>query len=141
MCSAPLQVLRAQIQGAQFTKIFRPQAGEFIQQLRQRSAFALALLSPAVEGLEAFCLTKLQDHLRSRHPVGALAVNEMSDDVERAPSFFTFIGERPGFRQIAQQCIESRGSASQQRYSLVQVMLHRCPQAELALSPRDSLRK
>src|SRR2546423_13927644 len=120
MCSAPLQVLRAQIQGAQIIKIFRPQAGEFIQQLRQRSAVALALLSPAVEGLEAFSLAKLQDHLRSRHPVGALAVNEMSDNIEGAPGFLAFVTNSPSFRQIAQQCIESHGSASQQRYGVVQ---------------------
>src|SRR5438067_2475602 len=122
-----LEVLRAQIQGAQFIKIFRPQTRESVQQSRQRSIFTLPLLSPAVEGFKRLSLAKLQDHLSSRHPIGALAVNEMANDIERAPSLVAFIAERPSFRQIAQQHIESRRSASQKRYGVLQVMWHHSP--------------
>src|SRR5438874_9743280 len=107
MFSAPLKVLLPQIQSPQFSKIFRPQSGELIQQLCQRLALTLTFLSPAIERLKSFCLAKLQDHPRPRHPIGALAVNEMSEDVERAPGFLAFVTNGPGFRQVAQQRIES----------------------------------
>jgi len=45
-------------------------------------------------------------------------VNQMADDIERAPSVFTFILERPRPRQITQKRIESSGSASEKRYRL-----------------------
>jgi hypothetical protein len=38
-------------------------------------------------------------------------VNQVADDVERAPRFFSFVLERPRFRQAAQKRIEGRGSA------------------------------
>src|SRR5438309_6577488 len=68
-----------------------------------------------------------------RHPVGAFAVNQMADDIERAPTFFTpgvftFISERPRFRQITQKCIESSGGASEKRYCVLQVIFHHAPQ-------------
>src|SRR5439155_4321283 len=54
----------------------------------------------------------------------AFAVNQMADNIERAPTFFTFISERPRFRQIAQKRIESSGGASEKRYCVLQVMFH-----------------
>src|SRR5438874_5097849 len=57
----------------------------------------------------------------------------MPDDIKRAPTFFTpgvftFISERPRFRQITQKCIESSGGASEKRYCVLQVMFHHAPQ-------------
>src|SRR5438067_10056890 len=111
-----LQVLRTQIQSPQFIKIFRPQTAEFIQQLRQRFTLTLTFLSPAIERLKSFCLAKLQDHPRPRHPIGALAMNQMANDIECAPSFATFIAECPGFRQVPQKRIESGGDSSEKRH-------------------------
>src|ERR1700693_6491732 len=100
MASPPLEGLWAQIQGAQFGQVFTTQPREFIQQLSQRFAFALTCRSPTIEGLERASLAKLQNHLRARHPVGAFAVNQMADDVERAPSAFTFVSGGPGLREV-----------------------------------------
>src|SRR5207253_7718127 len=44
------------------------------------------------------------------------------------PGVFTFISERPRFRQITQKCIESSGGASEKRYCVLQVMFHHAPQ-------------
>src|SRR5947209_18647576 len=131
MFSAPLKVLLPQIQSPQFSKIFRPQSGELIQQLCQRLALTLTFLSPAIERLKSFCLAKLQDHPRPRHPIGALAMNEVPDDIEGGPGILTFIAKRPSFRQIAKKRIERGRSASQERYRILQIMLHYSPQAEL----------
>jgi hypothetical protein len=51
----------------------------------------------------------------------------MADDIERAHCVFTFISERPRFRQIAQKRIESSGGASEKRNCVLQVMSHRVP--------------
>jgi hypothetical protein len=40
--------------------------------------------------------------------------------IERAPTVFTFISERPRFRQIKQKRIESSGGASEKRYGVGQ---------------------
>jgi hypothetical protein len=52
----------------------------------------------------------------------------MGDDIERVPSVFTFISERPRFRQITEKRIESSGGASEKRYCVWQVMFHDAPQ-------------
>jgi hypothetical protein len=55
-----------------------------------------------IERLKRPSLAKLQHYPRPRHPISAFAVNQMADDIEGAPSVFTFISERPGFREITQ---------------------------------------
>src|SRR5213593_2559615 len=67
----------------------------------------------------------------------------MADDIKRAPTFFTpgvftFISERPRFRQITQKRIESSGGASEKRYCVLQVMFHHGPQL-IDSSFRDTL--
>ncbi len=52
-------------------------------------------MSPAIEGLERPSLAKLQNHPRARHPIGAFAMNQMANHIERAPGVFTFILECP----------------------------------------------
>jgi hypothetical protein len=73
----------------------------------------------AIEGFEGASFAELQNDPGARHPVSALAVNQMSDDFERAPRVFPFIAERPHFGKITQECVESGGSAREKRYSLL----------------------
>jgi hypothetical protein len=89
--------------------------GELIQQLREGLALTFSFLRQSVERLKRFTFAKLQNHLRARHPIRAFAVNQMADDVERAPRFFSFVPERPRFRQAAQERIESRRSTTEKR--------------------------
>jgi len=127
MASTAGEVLGAQIQGAQFDEVFTTQAREFIQQLFQRFAFAVSILRPTVERLEGARLAKLQNHFRARHPVGAFAVNQMADDVERAPSVFTFVSGGSCLRQVAEKRIEAGGRANEKLYGVVQVVFHHAP--------------
>src|SRR5262244_2637838 len=54
-------------------------------------------------------------------------MNQMTDDVERAPGVFPFISERPYFRQVTQKRIEDSGRAGEERYCVLQVVSHRGP--------------
>src|SRR3954468_18004865 len=106
MASAALEIRRLQLQRAQFAQVVFAEARELIQQLRQGSAFVLALLRLAIEALEGARLPMLQDHAGARHPVGALTVDEMSHDVEGCPSALAFVGVRPRFRKIAEKRVQ-----------------------------------
>jgi hypothetical protein len=97
MPPAPVEVLWPQIQGTQFGKILGPQTGKFIQQLLQRLALNLSCVALAIEGLKRLSFAELQDHPHARHPIRAFAVIQMPDDIECAPSVFTFIPEDPLF--------------------------------------------
>src|ERR1700733_12202108 len=140
MPSMTLQVLLHQIHCAQLAKVFSPQTGKFIQQLPERLSLALSYLRETVEGLECLRVAELQQHLRPRHPVGSFAVNQVADHIERAPCIVPFILECPRLRQIAQKRIESSGSASEQRYCLLQVMLRHCPQFPSGDFPETRMR-
>src|SRR4051794_21744424 len=114
MAPAALEIPRLQLQLAQLAQVVLAEARELIQQLRQSSAFVLALLRLAVEALEGARLAMLQDHARAGHPIGALAVDEMSDDVEGCPSALAFVGVRPRFGQVAEKRVEGAWSALEQ---------------------------
>ena len=127
MLSAPLQVLLLQIQSAQLIQVFRSQAREFIEQLAEGFSLALSKLRPAIEALKHLSLAKLQEHLHTRHPIGAFGMDQMADDIKDAHGFFAFISEGPFVRQIAQKRVERGGSAREKRNSVVQVLFHPAP--------------
>jgi hypothetical protein len=91
MPSAAFKVLWMDIQSAKLVQIAGPQPGKLIQQLRQRLAFTFARLCPAIKGHKGLGLAMLQNHPGPRHPICTLAVNQMADNVKRAPGVFTFI--------------------------------------------------
>jgi hypothetical protein len=124
MLAAPIEVYWAQIHGAEFGQILCAYANEFIQQLRERLALRFSVVSPTIEGLEGLSLTKLQDHLYAWEPIGTFAMNEMGNDVERAPGVFAFVAEGPSFGKIAEECVEGGGSAGEKGDGLGQVVLH-----------------
>jgi hypothetical protein len=57
-------------------------------------------MSQAIKGRKGLSLAEFQDHPDARHPIRAFPVNQMGDDIERAPRVFAFITERPRLRQI-----------------------------------------
>ena len=119
MFSTPPEVVWLQIQRTQFVKVFRPQTRKFVQQLPYRLAFHLLHVSATIKALESFRLGKLP---QAGHPIHAFAVNQMADDVERAPGVFTFVSGYPRFRQITQKRIEGGRSVSEKRYRVLQVV-------------------
>src|SRR5258706_935364 len=106
------------MQPAQFVQVLRADACKFIQQLLERFALALSYLPQSVKFLKRSSLAKLQNHFHSRHPIGALGVNEVADNVIGAPRVTPFILMCQRVRQLAQKSIESGGAECQQRTNL-----------------------
>ena len=89
----------------------RAQAGEPVQELLQRLALTLFPWRKAVKGIKWPRFAVLQNDARSRHPVGALPGDQVTNDVERALGIFSFVAAHPDVRQSAQQRIQGYGSA------------------------------
>jgi hypothetical protein len=81
-------------------------------------------MSQAIEWLERFVLTVLQDHARPRHPIGAVSVNQMADDIHDRECSLAFIVIRPELGQAAQQCIQRTGSMLKQLNRAIQIVAH-----------------
>src|SRR3954469_14059807 len=124
MPPAPLAISRLQVERTQPFEVLPAQLSKLIQQLRQRLPCALARLRQAVELVEWLALAGFQYSPRPRHPVGALSVDEMSHNVERAPHLAAFIARGPRRRQLAQQCVECFWSMRKQRNGGTQVVFH-----------------
>ena len=58
---------------------------------------------------------------RPRHPVGLLAVNQVADDVERAPRLAALVRLDPSVRKAAQHGVQRRGRAGEDGGRFVQV--------------------
>jgi hypothetical protein len=129
----PLKILFLQIHRAQFSQPLQAQARKFIQQLSQRFARTLALLSPTIEGFKRPRLAKLQYHLGPRHPIRAFAMIQMPHDIKRAPRALPFVAQSPRFRQITQKHIERRRRARKQRHGVLQILFHRALQLVQAI--------
>jgi hypothetical protein len=121
---AKRKVRRLESEPAQFAQVLRPQLGKLIQKLAERLALALPRLGEAIESVERSALSELQDHLRPRHPVGALAMDEMTDNIECAPGIRAFIVRRPLVGKVPQKRIQGCRRALEERYGLVQAMRH-----------------
>src|SRR5713101_1845726 len=66
--------------------------------LNTRSGWLTLPPEPSINRRLDLYVAALQHYSRPRHPISAFAVNQMGDDIERAPSVFTFILEGPRFR-------------------------------------------
>src|SRR6266436_6937358 len=91
MHSVAGQVLRVQIQCRERSQILFTQASELVQELLERLALTLFYLRQAVKGVEGPRFAVLEDDACARHPVGALADDQMADDVERTPGIFSIL--------------------------------------------------
>jgi hypothetical protein len=102
-----------EIQGAEVLETLGPDAGELVEQLRQRFALTLCFVAQAIEGIEGLTLAKFEDLSRARQPVYAVGVGEVADHVEDSPGISAFVAMGPGFGEVAQECVESGGSAGE----------------------------
>ena len=78
-------------QGGQLAQVARAQRRELVEQAVERAALRQLELREAIELVEGARLAVLEDDPRPRHPVGLLAVNQVADDVERAPRLAAFV--------------------------------------------------
>lgn len=102
MASKAGEVIGLEVHGAQFGEVIKADLCEIIQQLREGFAPTFADVSLAIEGREWLRLTVFEQPFGAREPVSALAVDQVSDDIECAPGVFAFVAEGPRIGQIAQ---------------------------------------
>src|SRR6266702_2754511 len=122
MSPSSCKILIAQVERPQFPQPFRPPSAKLIEKVAKRLSSALYLLTHAIEGLKRLRLTELENSPHARHPVGAVAIHQMSDDIKHRPGAFPFVLKGPLIRQIAQKRVESRRRAGKQRKGQVQVV-------------------
>src|SRR5437868_2775173 len=91
MQSASRQVFRLQSQGLQCRQTLVAHSSEFIQKLVQRLALTLLNLRKAIKRIKGSRLALFQDHPGPRYPVGALAEDQVANNVERAPAVLSFV--------------------------------------------------
>src|SRR5690242_6124800 len=108
-------------------KVLPAETGKLVQKLRQLLPPALALLSEPIEAFKGLRFAGIEDAMQPRNPVRALAVNQMTHYIEGAPAIVAFVAGGPRFGQIAQQCVESRRRAAEQRHGLREVVFHQVP--------------
>jgi hypothetical protein len=82
MASSPIQIRFGQPKRVQRNEVLASEAGEFIQQFVERTASGNLEHRVAIEGRKRDRVAMPKNVLDTRHPVGALAVNQVADDIE-----------------------------------------------------------
>src|SRR6266705_3335906 len=77
-----------------------------------------------IDWLEGLRLAMFEDDSRARNPVSFFAVNQMPENVVRAPRIRAFIAHSPLGRKASQQRVKSRWRSPQGVYCLVKLKLH-----------------
>ena len=108
MSAVTVEVGVGQPQRRQLAEVFLAQRRELVEQAGQRSALRHRDLREAIELVEGPRLAALQDDSGAGDPVGSLAMDQVSDDIEGAPCLATFVGHDPAVRKAAEQRVERR---------------------------------
>jgi len=124
MGSAEGELPRGEVECAEVAEVGRAELGEFIQELGERLACAVALLGESVQRLKDAGLTVGEDDLGAGHPVDALAVVHMVNDFVGAPGVGAFVFEGPGCGEITEKGVEGGGRACEEGDCLVEVVVH-----------------
>src|SRR6202022_1253783 len=104
-----LKILRLQVQCLQRGQIVLSQPSKIIQQLLQRLALTFFCLCPTIKRLEAATFAMGQDDPCTRHPIGALPVVQMPNNVKRVPGICAFVSVYPRAWQTSQEGIQHNG--------------------------------
>jgi len=75
----------------------------------------------AIERLERVIRSELQQRVDAHHPVGPLAVNQVSHDIESGPGADALVLPRPDVGKIAEQRVQSCRRPLQKTNSLTQL--------------------
>lgn len=124
MMPAALEIRGLKIQSAQFAELFRADAGKFIEQLPERLALRRLLMAAALEWFERLRFSDAEDVVDANEPECTIRVDQMADDIPRAPGAFTFVGEGPGVGKVAQERFQGSGSAGKKCDGQFQVLVH-----------------
>jgi hypothetical protein len=116
-----VQLGGAETQGAQEGEILAAQASEFLEQRRDRSAVALAILGKRIER------RKLTDHLvgkddaSPRNPVVLLVVDHMDQDSFGGPGLGVLLEVKPGVWEIPEERPQDTRRRFQKREGFVEL--------------------
>src|SRR2546422_7285609 len=119
MTPAAIEIRRAHVERSQLPEIRLSERREVVEKIGQRPSGRRPKLGEPIESLERARLTVLQNDFRTWNPIGPLAVNEMSDDIERTPCVDAFTGGDPLVRQTTEERIERRRRSRQDRDRLL----------------------
>jgi hypothetical protein len=108
-----------ELPAAERLEIPRTQQRKPVEQLGDRPLPVQLEMAEAIEGDERAILALREDDSRSRNPVGLFAVNEMSDDIERAPRPVAFVAPQPFVAVAGQKSPQCRGRSLEDRDTLV----------------------
>jgi hypothetical protein len=100
--AAASEILWLEIQGRESAEVFDAEERELVKQLAERLAVAFLCRGLAIEGRKELRFTVLQNPFCAREPVGAIAVDQVADDVMDGPGAGAFVLLRPGFGEIAE---------------------------------------
>src|SRR6188508_2171871 len=97
----------------QRAEILLAKGGELVEQPAKSLAVRVSELSEAVERVEGARISMLEDDPGARDPVRALAVNQMSDHIERTPGIGAFVRRRKAIGEAAHQRVDCRWRSRQ----------------------------
>ena len=95
-----------------------------VEQFADCLALAGVVHRIAIEGVKRSGLAVFEDDLRPWQPVRQLAVNQVTDDIERAEGLLAVIALYPRLTQIAQHGLQHRRSAGQYLDGSIQLKIH-----------------
>jgi putative YphP/YqiW family bacilliredoxin len=113
MPPAAIEIGTGEVERLKRVEIRLTQRGELVEEIGQRWSGGRRKLREPVERVEGARVAILQDDLHARHPVRLFPVNQVTDDVERAPGVAALVRRDPGRGQIAQQGVERSRGATQ----------------------------
>lgn len=100
--AAASEILWLEIQGRESAEVFDAEERELVKQLAEKFAVAFLCRGLAIEGRKELRFTVLQNPFCAREPVGAIAVDQVADDVMDGPGAGAFVLLRPRFGEIAE---------------------------------------
>src|SRR6185312_4240315 len=96
---------------------------ERLQEIGKTLSLALHKHGLPIEWLEGPCIPG-EDVASTRDPVRALAVNQVPDNIERAPGSFPLGGKHPDRSQSGKKRRERRRSGFKHRESVIEIEVH-----------------
>lgn len=146
MAPTQLKVGRGEMKRVKLGQVVRTKTSEIVEQLGERLALAFSLLTETIEGLKGRKLGGMAascgyEEPRTGHPIGALSVSEMTNDVEGSPAVVTFVPMRPRVGKVTKQGIKRDWSAAQESDGLLKVVGHRVSRSVLDCRPAPSVLK
>ena len=113
MFSRARKIGRPQVQFGKLSQAVGTQGAKRVEEFCERLPPRSLKLRETIEGRERNVLTVCEQVTNSRDPVGALTLDQMSDDVERAPGIGSLGAGDPGIGKIPQKAVENIGRSAQ----------------------------